>query len=230
MLSLAEKVDPKHCLILVVDVQNDFCHPEGTFGRAGRDLSMVEQMMPHLVKMVEEARRVGVPVIFIQTVHSQWTDSQTWLTRHSGLYLESQLCRPGTWGVDFYGVAPQEGELVVVKHRFSAFYGTDLDVVLRAKGIKTLIMTGFSTNGCVESTARDGFMRDYHIVLLSNCTAATSQEAHQAALVNMSNYSGGAVTSDEVLSIWKELPTAERPSPADQNRSLSCPWGTPPPV
>ncbi len=211
MLTLAEKLDPKHTALVVVDVQNDFCHPAGTLGRAGQDLSMVEEAMPGLIETIEEARRVRTPVIFIQTIHSPWTDSQTWLTRLPN--AAGEICRQGAWGMDFYEIAPQENERVVVKHRYSAFYGTDLDVVLRALGTKTLVMTGFATNVCVETTARDGFMRDYNIVFLSNCTGAYAREEHQAALVNMSKYFGVVATSKDVRDIWKALPTAEGDSP-----------------
>lgn len=210
MLSLAERVEPKHCLLMVVDVQNDFCHRDGSMGKAGQDLSMVEKMMPHLVELLLEARRVGTPVIFTQAVHSRWTDSQAWSTRLHGLEVElPRHCREGSWGADFYQVTPQEDERVLVKRRYSAFYGTDLDVMLRAMGIKTLLMTGVATNVCVETTARDGFMRDYHIVFLADCTAAYDREDHQASLNNISKFFGMVAASREVLEVWKGLPRAK---------------------
>lgn len=211
MTGLSEKLDPKHCLVVVVDVQNDFCHPEGVMGKAGQDLFMVEEVMPRLVEVLEEARRVGVPIVFIQTIHSRWTDSQAWLTRVPAARDKiPQLCRPATWGADFYEVGPEGDERVVAKHRYSAFYGTDLDVVLRALGTKTLVMTGFATNVCVETTAREGFMRDYNVVFLSDCTGAYARDEHQAALINMSKYFGLVATSREVRDLWKLLPTARR--------------------
>ncbi|HLB11611.1 MAG TPA: isochorismatase family cysteine hydrolase [Dehalococcoidia bacterium] len=210
MQTLADKVDPRHCLVMVVDVQNDFCHSEGSMGRAGQDLTMVEEAMPHLVELLEEARRVGTPVVFTQAVHSRWTDSQAWSTRLHGSNVElPRHCREGSWGADFYEIAPQENERVLVKRRFSAFYGTDLDVMLRALGIKALIMTGVATNVCVETTARDGFMRDYHIVFLSDCCASYDRALHQGTLRNMDNYFGQVATSKDVLDVWKKLPPAD---------------------
>ncbi|MDP2726569.1 MAG: isochorismatase family cysteine hydrolase [Dehalococcoidia bacterium] len=212
MLSLADKVDPKHCLLLVVDIQNDFCHPEGSMGRAGQDLSMVDEMMPHLLEVLQEARQVRAPVIFTQAVHSSWSDSQAsntpWRTRLDVLKEEvPRPCLEGSWGADLYEVTLNEGERALTKPRYSAFYGTELDVMLRAMGIKTLLMTGVATNVCVETTARDGFMRDYQIVFLSDCCATYDRAQHEATLTNIDKYFGMVTTSKEVLNIWKGIAT-----------------------
>lgn len=213
MLTLAEKVDPKHCLLMVVDVQNDFCHAEGSMSRAGQDLAMVDEMMPQLLRLLDEARRVGAPVIFTQAVHSPWTDSQAWSTRLHGLDLElPRHCREGSWGAELYELTPRDDERALAKRRFSAFYGTDLDVMLRALGTRALIMTGVATNVCVETTARDGFMRDYHVVLMSDCCASYDRAEHQATLTNISKYFGQVAGSSEVLNVWKGLPSAEKKS------------------
>ncbi len=208
-MNLADRVNPKQCLLLVVDVQNDFCHPEGSMSKAGQDLSMVGEIMPHLSVLLEAARRIELPVIFTQAIHSSWTDSEAWSTRLHGVDLDlPRHCREGSWGAELYEVTPGEGERVLVKRRFSAFYGTDLDVMLRARGIKSLILAGVATNICVETTARDAFMHDYQVVFLSDCTAAYSREEHHATLVNMSKYFGLVATSGEVTTAWRALPAA----------------------
>ena len=210
MLTLAEKVDPGRCLLMVVDVQNDFCHIEGSMARARQDLSMVDEMMPNLIELLEQARRVGAPVIFTQAVHSRWSDSQAWATRLHGVNLEvPKHCREGSWGVDLFEVTPWEDERVLVKRRFSAFYGTDLDVMLRALGIKTLLMTAVAPNVCVETTARDGFMRDYYVVLASDSCAAYVRAEHQATITNISKYFGQVATSEQVIKAWKDLPAVK---------------------
>lgn len=205
-MNLLERVDPKSSLLLVVDVQNDFCHPKGSMSAAGQDLSMVGEMMPRLSELLGEARRVGTPVIFTQAIHSPWTDSEAWSTRLHGVEVElPRHCREGTWGTELYQIEALEDERLLVKRRFSAFYATDLDVMLRARGIKTLIMAGVATNVCVETTARDGFMRDYHIVFVSDCTAAYDRQEHHATLHNMSKYFGVVASSAEVIEAWKTL-------------------------
>jgi ureidoacrylate peracid hydrolase len=211
MKSLADRVEPRQCTLIVVDVQNDFCHQNGSMAKAGQDLSMVQQMVPRLLRLIAEARRVGVPIIYTQAVHTPWTDSQTWQTRLGTLEVElPRHCRENTWGADFYQVAPLQDERILVKRRYSAFYGTELDLMLRARGIQTLILTGVATNVCVETTARDGFMRDYHIVFLEDCTAAYDQQQHQAALANVSSFFGQVASSQQLLEIWGRLPPVSR--------------------
>ncbi|MBI2848645.1 MAG: cysteine hydrolase [Chloroflexi bacterium] len=202
---LEEKVNPVHTVLIVVDVQNDFCHPEGTFARAGHDLGMIGEIMPPLVALIEKARRWGVPIIYTQTFHSLWTDSPLWKERFEKTGVEGEKhCRDGTWGADFYQVSPLPQERVVIKHRYSAFYGTDLEVILKSREIKTVIMTGVATNVCVETTARDAYMRDYQVVFIEDCTAAYVRQEHQATLVNMQKFFGTVTASSEVIQAWEK--------------------------
>ncbi|MDO8689945.1 MAG: isochorismatase family cysteine hydrolase [Dehalococcoidia bacterium] len=208
-MNLADRVDPKQCLLLVVDVQNDFCHPEGSMSKAGQDLSMVGEIMPHLSELLKEARRIEVPIIFTQAIHNPWTDSEAWRTRLHGVDLDMpRHCREGSWGAELYEVTPGKGERVLAKRRFSAFYATDLDVMLRARGVKSLVLAGVATNICVETTARDAFMHDYNIVFLSDCSAAYHREEHDATLTNIARYFGMVATSREVIDAWRALSAA----------------------
>ena len=138
------------------------------------------------------------------------TDSAAWSWRNAG--VGSGVCRKDTWGSEFTGVAPLPGEPIVIKHRYSAFINTRLDSVLRTLKIENLIMTGVSTNICVESTARHGYMLDYNIVFLSDCTAAYSQErTRDISLYNMRTHFAIVATSDDVVGAWK---TAKALTPA----------------
>jgi ureidoacrylate peracid hydrolase len=197
---LAEMADLRSTAILVVDMQNDYCAREGSVAQRGHSVTMIEEMLPRLQQFLDGARNVGAKIVFIQCIHEPSTDSAAWLFRHGG--KPQAHCRRGTWGVEFYGVAPLEGEPVVVKHRYSAFVGTRLESVLHTLGVKTLVMTGVGTNVCVESTARDGFMRDFNIVFLSDCTATSTLEFHEATLANIRNFFGIVATSSDVLELW----------------------------
>jgi ureidoacrylate peracid hydrolase len=103
---------------------------------------------------------------------------------------------------------------VVTKHRYSAFVGTDLEQVLRALGRRSVIMTGEATNVCVESTARDAYMRDFFVAFTSDCTASTSQDAHEATLYTMGKHFGEVVTSDEVIAAWQRSGVLQEAVPA----------------
>lgn len=211
--TLEEKVDPNHAALIVVDVENDFCHDDSPFARIkGSDMSAAQEMVPRLVKLIDAARAAGVLVIFTRDPHSAANVSEVqreqWLrSNHRGMdpNLEPWICREGSWGEEFYLVSPQPEEPIIRKHRYSAFIGTDLDLILRSKGIRSLIMTGVASSGCVASTARGGFMHDYYIVFVSNCSASFSVESHEAALANISDIFGVVVTSDEIMNIWGKI-------------------------
>jgi len=200
-VNLEQKLMNSRTAIVVVDVQNDYCHPEGALAQAGNDIGAVADMMPNLHRLLAAARVFEVPVIFIQTFHEEATDSEAWRGRSNGRSMA--VCRKGSWGADFYEVAPEPGEVVVNKHRYSAFVNTRLDSILRSQKIETLIMTGVSTNVCVESTARDGFMLDYHIVLLRDACASYSTQAHEMTIKNIEGYFGEVTDTREVISLWE---------------------------
>jgi ureidoacrylate peracid hydrolase len=200
--TLDKLVDLRTSAIIVIDMQNDFCDPNGSSAKYGAGVSTIQDMIPRMQRFFAGARALAARLIFVQCIHEPSTDSDTWLFRHGG--IPRAHCRKGTWGADYCGVAPQGTEPVVIKHHFSAFIGTRFESVLKTLGIKTLIMTGVGTNVCVESTARDGFMLDYNIVFLSDCTATASPEpAHEATLANIRSFFGTVATSDEVLAVWR---------------------------
>ena len=202
LTTLNEKVDPKHTALVVVDMQNDFCHEDGAKAHDGADVSHVQGIVPALQSLVDGAHEAGIPVIFTQAVHNQWTDTEVRLERHR---TQSPNCIEGTWGAEFYGVLPDDRDMRLPKARYSAFLGTEFDRVLRMRGVRSLVMTGTATSGCVESTARDGFMRDYYVVVVPDCCAQGNPERHEASLKAMDGPIGVLATSEEILSAWAEL-------------------------
>ena len=210
LTTLAEKVRPEHTALLLVDVQNDFCAEGGAMHREGRDLSLVADMIPRLERFLAQARAAGVKCVWIKNVYNtgpNWYLSEVWLEqakrRRKGAYVEYPVCEPGEWNGDFYRVRPLPTEPVVIKHRYGAFESTDLDLVLRSNGIRTVVMTGVATNVCVETTARQAFLRDYYVVFTRDCTATFSRAEHEAALHNIDQFFGHVVGADEVMACWK---------------------------
>lgn len=197
--------NPQHSALLIVDVQNDYCHKEGCLAQQDLDVSMVEEMMPNLKNMISAMKELSVPIIYIQTIHEDSTDSETWIKRLKGKN-QKNLCRKDTWGAQFYQLEPDKDDVIVIKHRYSAFIHTRLESVLRALKIETLLMAGVSTNICVESTARDGFMLDFEVIFLSDCTAAFSREAHDMTLLTINQFFGTVATSKEVIQSVHALP------------------------
>ncbi|MBI2906271.1 MAG: isochorismatase family protein [Chloroflexi bacterium] len=212
LTTLEQKVEPRHAALIVVDLQNDFCAEGGMVHKEGRDIRPAQAIVPRVVHLIDKAREAGVTVVYIQNVYSSqsnWYLSDVWLEQarraRKGPYVEYSVCEKGSWEGDFYdGIKPQPSEFIVNKHRYSAFIDTDLDLILRSRGIRTLIMTGTATNVCVESTARDGFMKDYYVVFLEDCTATGSGEVmHNNTLDTIASFFGQVADSAAVIQCWQ---------------------------
>lgn len=212
--TLPEKVDPGHAALVVIDVQNDFCAPGGMMDSEGLDLSAVQAMADRLPGLIDSARAAGVLVVFVRNVYSTERNlylSEVWLEqasrRRGDSYTKRDVCADGSWEGDFYGsVRPLPGEPVVTKHRFSAFHNTDLETVLRAHGVRTVVFAGVATNVCVETTAREAFVRDYYVVFLDDGTACYAEEDHAATLRVVDRFFGQVATIADVVALW---PAAE---------------------
>jgi ureidoacrylate peracid hydrolase len=186
--------------LIVVDVQNDFCHNQGVFSKYKTVmLDHVEQAVSKLSALIEKCRQSNLPIIFIRTTHSDWTNSPSGLKRMEGAGEKMRICAPDSWGSNFYNVAPKEGDCIVTKHRYSAFIGTDLDLILKSKGIENIFVTGVATNVCVESTARDGYHRDYNVILIEDCCGAYDKAEHAATLNNIKKFFGVVTTSETLI-------------------------------
>jgi ureidoacrylate peracid hydrolase len=204
--TLKDRCDPRYAALIVVDVQNDFVSPEGSAGKRGDDVGAAIAMIPNLTRLIDQARRVGLTVVYIRTTHSDWTDTASWIYRtsqKSGL----STCREGTWGAEFYdGIAPLPSERVVIKHRYSAFINTDLNTVLKARGIQSILVCGVATNVCVETTARDGYMYDYYVTMIDDCSAAYDAKLHMGTLENIRRHFGLVASSHQIIETWSGLP------------------------
>lgn len=211
LLTLEQKVDPAHAALLLVDVQNDFCAEGGFFHRAGYDLAHIRRAIPPLVRLLDRARAAGVPAVFIQAIYDPEVLSAPMRERNRRRNLELPRCLTGTWGADFHAVRPRPGEPVIVKHRYSAFAGTELEALLRARAIRSLLLAGVSTDTCVESTAREGYFRDFYVTLVADCCGALSEADHQGALRRADRDFAAVVSSADVIRTWERLtPAAPR--------------------
>ncbi len=173
---MGERIDLRRSALIVVDVQNDFCHPDGTAARMGLDVSAVQSVVPNIVTLIELARAHDVPRIYLRGEHNHWFDTPTWVARGAaGRSIRAQVVpyvETGTWGADFFVVTPADDELVIVKHRYSGFAYTPLELALQTLGVDTVVLCGTSTHVCVEATARDAIMRGYRPVTVENCVAS----------------------------------------------------------
>jgi ureidoacrylate peracid hydrolase len=179
-------IDTGRTAVLVIDMQNDFGAEGGMFDRAGIDVSMIQRAVAPTARVLDAARRAGLPVIYLKMgLRADLSDAGPpdgpFLGKQLRMAMgtvvrapdgtESRILIRDTWNTEILPtLAPQTGDAVVYKTRFSGFYKTELDAILTQRQIKYLIVTGCTTSVCVESTVRDAMFRDYSCVLLADCT------------------------------------------------------------
>jgi ureidoacrylate peracid hydrolase len=218
LATLEEKVAPAHTALVVIDMQNDFCASGGLVSRDGRDLAEAQRMAKRLPALIDAARKAGVLVVFVRCVYTAEGNpylSDVWLEQaareRKGGYTSVPVCRDGAWEGDWYeDLRPQAGDIVVAKHRYDAFQGTELDLVLRSHGVRTIALTGVVTNVCVETTARAGFVRDYYIALVEDGCAAYLREDHEQTLKNIRRFFGVTPSIQDLCAIWARREAAAR--------------------
>jgi ureidoacrylate peracid hydrolase len=161
-------------------------------------------MTPRLLRLIDAARQHGFPVCLIRTRANEWTNSGVWTEfkdkNHLGVAED-------TWGAEFCaGFEPKKGDLVITKHRYSAFVGTNLDQILRSRGIDSLVMTGVGTGMCVFQTLSVGFMLDYYITLVEDCAATSyGPQSHNEAVAHIRKHFGLIANSSEIIDIWSHV-------------------------
>jgi nicotinamidase-related amidase len=211
---LAELVDPAHTALIMVDMQCDFIEPDGVFGTLGINLSMYARSRPRLAALLAAARATGTLVLHVQNtaLPGRMGDSPSYirfnLRMHEGSRRDGPPLRytvPGTRGHEFAReFAPLPEELVVRKYRSSGFWGTNLDMLLRSNGIKTVVFGGCTTEGCVESTARDAMFNDYYVVIAADCVASDDPAQHEASMLLM-RHRFDIATGADIQTIWHNL-------------------------
>jgi ureidoacrylate peracid hydrolase len=208
-------IDPNNAAIIVIDVQNDFCHPDGAFGRVGHDTSLMPDLAASLRKLLAEARARQVLTIFVRATYDREVTSPPLAQHRRRLGLLESLCLEGTWGADWFGGVTPIGapnEVVLSKHRFDAFQGTPLDLYLRSNRIRTVIVTGVATSGCVESTVRDAFFLDYRVVVPHDGVGEPSRDYHEAALIVMKRSFATVTAIDDIVTTWQQSNVPIEPS------------------
>jgi ureidoacrylate peracid hydrolase len=206
---LKERVAPRNAALLVVDMQKDFCIETMATAGTGRDLSRTKAIIPHLVRLRRAAREAGALVVHVGflTLQHHLSDGGAWLAqRRRSPYANDAIAMENSEGAQFIDeLAPEDGEVSIRKHRYSGFAGTNLDLILRTRDIRTCIVTGVSTNVCVESTLRAAFDLGYYIVVPRDATASWSQELGEATLANVTHRFGLVSSVDEIIRIWRDV-------------------------
>jgi ureidoacrylate peracid hydrolase len=214
---LDERIDPKHTVLMVIDVQNDFAHQNGSPGRRQGDIEFLQSVVPPIQALTDAAHRHNVPVIYTQATHNRWTNTPTFKERYDAkMRIEGEgfrHCEQGSWGWEFFELKPTEDDLVLLKPRYSSFYQTHLELTLIALQTRTIVFTGIATGGCVNLTARDAWNRDYAPVIAEDGTSTFTRERQEQDIKSLSDYC--LITrSNDVIDAWAR----RGPGPDDWKR------------
>ena len=200
----AIQLDPSQTALIVVDMQNAYASQGGYLDLAGFDVSATKPVIDKIKDAVDIAHQAGIQVIYFRNGWDNkyveaggagspnYHKSNALKTMRKNPELEGTLLAKGGWDYELVDeLIPSDQDIIVDKPRYSGFYNTSLDSILRARGIRNLLFTGIATNVCVESTLRDGFFLEYFGVLLDDaCYQAGPTEAHEATLYNVKTFFG----------------------------------------
>ena len=234
LTELHELVDPAHTALVVVDMQHDFVSRDGAFAQLGIDVSAYADLRPRLASLLASARRAGVLVIHLQNtaLAGRRSDSPAQIRFNMRMHAQSRrggpalrYTIPGTPGHAFVpDLAPEPEDLIVAKYRSSGFWGTQLDLLLRSNAIRSVVVVGCTTEGCVDSTARDALFNDYYVVVARDGVASDDPRQHEAALLLM-EHRFDVTTCASIAATWAQA--ARRPPPILAERAVSDPTGVP---
>jgi ureidoacrylate peracid hydrolase len=216
----AVPMSPKDTALIVVDMQNAYASPDGYLDKAGFDIGGAAGVIEQITLATEAARAAGVQVVYFQNGWDpayveaggegspNWWKSNALKTMRERPELEGQLLAKGGWDYQLVeALAPKDGDIVIQKPRYSAFFNTPLDSMLRARGIRNLVFVGIATNVCVESTLRDAFHLEYFSVMLEDAVHQAGPAFLQEATVyNVETFFGWVSTTADFCGAVSQAP------------------------
>lgn len=212
-MSAIEVIDPSQSALLLIDMQNAFCHPEGTLGISGVDVTPAQATYGPVRTLAEAFRAHGVPVIWTRQVHLAKDAARDAKSLASHTAKRKQVSAiSGSWDaqlVDELADLADDATFVITKHRFGAFYETRLQSLLDMLGVKALFVAGVTANACVETTLREAYLRDYDVVAVTDAIAAVRPQWLPTAQAVWAQYLGVLATTEEVTA-WLAAATQPR--------------------
>jgi nicotinamidase-related amidase len=195
-----QMADPNHAALLVIDMQRGSWPPKDNEPESGSEI------LPRLTPFVEEAHRANVGVIYIRNSFSHWVNLPPWEERFrtGRKYGPDDYMIEETPGVDVMeGLTPRQGDLVLNKHFWNVFAWSPIDIALRSRQIRTVILTGGGVTGAVESAAKDAVVRGYYCLIAKDCVWPENGPAFDVGVGQLHARVGTAVTSQEISDVWR---------------------------
>ena len=189
--------------LLVIDMERGFLDADSSLCIRG-----AAETLPACGRVIDYARETGIPVFFvIRAYRSDGSDAEA--TRYAAWHGGGKLLAPGSAGPGSVEtppeVTPRPGDYVIWKPRFSAFFQTELDLILRRLGVRALYLAGTTTPNCIRTTCYDALSLDYNVAVLTDCTSANTEEIHQSNLRDMANI-GAVLLTGEAFRAGERVP------------------------
>ena len=186
------KPNPTRSALILIDMESGFVDPE-----SGHCIRYAQSTVPACVRAVETARSKGIPVFFVKRIYRS-DGSDVELTRYAAWKAGGRACMPASRGLNSAqapeGLRPRPGDYTIIKPRWSAFFQTELDLILRRLDIRTVILAGTTTPNCVRTTCYDAIALEYNTVVLTDCCSSQTEEIQRVNLADMER--AGAVLMD----------------------------------
>jgi len=199
-----QRIDPGATALVLVDLQNDFLHPAGAYGRAGQKADAIADLPERLAPLAAALRRAGGWIVSTHFTLVPGKGGEPFILDHLKRlrpFLAKGDFRPGAWGHALVDDL-QPADISIEKVAYSAFYQSRMEFALRRAGVRTLLFGGIVTNGGVASTVRDAHVRDFHTIVLSDGCAAFKPEVHQTAIADLATVSAVMACADALT--WIE--------------------------
>jgi len=212
----AHQPDIARSALLIVDMQNDFVHPDGGFSHIARehpeakiDMPFLMGTIPQATRLAEAFRKAGRPVVYIAHVlKPDYSDAQCpfWRVTRGSLSHNRTFITEGTWGAQVIDdLKPHEGEHLVIKKGFGGFSNTPLDTILCNMDVNTCVVTGVTTCVCVSNTIRGGVEHNYNMMIVKDAVAEVHRDTHEAELQTMQRVFAEVKSTDEVITMLKSV-------------------------
>jgi len=205
---VAWDLEPGRTALVLIDPQNDFLHPDGWYAQRNVDIAHMRRVIEPIKALVSEARQRDVPVIWTRHGFRDPADGG-WIVSLRPFLQEGGL-REDTWGYEILAeLDPREGDRVVAKNRLSAFFQTNLELLLHAANALTVIFAGVLTNQCVAATTKDAMFRDFKPIVVEEATGTTLPHLHGPALEMMQVGWAEVRSLSDTLTALRELAPAQ---------------------
>ena len=199
------KLRAENSALLVVDMQNGFCHDDGSVNQVGLPASRLQPAIEPCRRLIAAGRGANIPIIYTRYVYRpDYTDGGVMVHELIPDLKNGHCLAAGTWDIEVLDeLAPVGGDYIIDKNRPSAFFATGMEPILKGLAIRDLVVCGVTTNCCVETTVRDASQRDYRTFVVKDAVAEYEDDRNDVALKSMGMLFAGLVTVGDVLDVWR---------------------------